>query len=113
MRLKHAGGRSSIFYRNEQMKVVGWKGDLFCVQAQCPEHTADHVGPDPRPTVVSGDFRGAGLVVLSIVPQIAVADLEAEELPSYHRNINPDEVMQSHADEDPSGRRPGSLRHAP
>jgi homogentisate 1,2-dioxygenase len=50
---------------------------------------------------------------LSIPPQIAVADLEAEELPSYHRNIDMDEVMLSHADEDPSGRRPGSFRHTP
>ena len=42
-----------------------------------------------------------------------MADLEAEELPSYHRNIDMDEVMLSHADEDPSGRRPGSFRHTP
>ena len=39
--------------------------------------------------------------------------LEAEELPSYHRNIDMDEVMLSHADEDPSGRQPGSFRHTP
>jgi hypothetical protein len=53
-------------------------------------------------------FEAPGFVVLSIVPQIAVADLEAEELPSYHRNIDMDEVMLSHVDEDPGGRRPGS-----
>src|SRR5690242_7396695 len=58
-------------------------------------------------------FEAPGFVVLSIVPQIAVADLEAEELPSYHRNIDMDEVMLSHADEDASGRRPGSFRHTP
>jgi homogentisate 1,2-dioxygenase len=58
-------------------------------------------------------FEAPGFVVLSIVPQIAVADLEAEELPSYHRNIDMDEVMLSHADEDPGGRRPGSFRHTP
>ena len=51
--------------------------------------------------------------MLSIPPQIAVADLEAEELPSYHRNIDMDEVMLSHADEAPLGRRPGSFRHTP
>ena len=26
VRLKHAGGHSSIFYKNDPMKVVGWKG---------------------------------------------------------------------------------------
>jgi hypothetical protein len=29
VRLKHAGGHSSIFYRNDPMKIVGWEGDLF------------------------------------------------------------------------------------
>jgi hypothetical protein len=58
-------------------------------------------------------FEAPGFVVLTIPPQIAVADLEAEELPSYHRNIDMDEVMLSHADEDPAGRRPGSFRHIP
>jgi hypothetical protein len=42
-----------------------------------------------------------------------VADLEADELLSYHRNIDMDEVMLSHADEDPGDRRPGSFRHTP
>jgi homogentisate 1,2-dioxygenase len=52
--------------------------------------------------------------VLSFVPQVAVSDLNAEELPSYHRNIDMDEVvMLNHADEDPSGRRPGLFRHTP
>ena len=54
-------------------------------------------------------FEAPGFVVVSFVPQIAVADLEAEELPSYHRNIDMDEVMLSHADDNPSGRRPGSV----
>ena len=49
----------------------------------------------------------------SFVPQIAVADLEAEELPSYHRNIDMDEVILCHADGDPGGRRPGSFRFTP
>jgi homogentisate 1,2-dioxygenase len=29
VRLRHQGGHSSIFYRNDPLKVVGWKGDLF------------------------------------------------------------------------------------
>ena len=51
--------------------------------------------------------------MVSFVPQIAVADLEAEELPSYHRNIDMDEVMLTHADVNPAGRRPGGFRHTP
>ena len=113
VRIKHAAGHSSIFYRNDPMKVVGWKGDLFPFKLNVRNilpimSDRIHVPPSSWAT-----FEAPGFVVLSIVPQIAVADLEAEELPSYHRNIDMDEVMLSHADEDPGGRRPGSFRHTP
>ena len=51
--------------------------------------------------------------MLSFLPQIAVRDLNAEELPSYHRNIDMDEVMLTHADDDPRGRRPGGFAFTP
>ena len=54
-----------------------------------------------------------GFVVVSFVPQIAVADPDAEELPSYHRNIDMDEVILSHANDDPGGRRPGGFSFTP
>ena len=113
VRMKHSGGHSSIFYRNDPMKVVGWKGDLFPFKLNVRNILpimSDRIHVPPSSWVT---FEAPGFVVLSIVPQIAVADLEAEELPSYHRNIDMDEVMLSHADEDPSGRRPGSFRHTP
>jgi hypothetical protein len=56
-------------------------------------------------------FEASGVVVLSFLPQIA-SDLNAEELPSYHRNIDMDEVMLAHAD-DPKGRRSGSFSFTP
>ena len=106
-------GTARFFYRNDPMKVVGWKGDLFPFKLNVRNilpimSDRIHVPPSSWAT-----FEAPGFVVLSIVPQIAVADLEAEELPSYHRNIDMDEVMLSHADEDPGGRRPGSFRHTP
>ena len=58
-------------------------------------------------------FEAPGFAVVSFVPQVAVDDPEAQELPGYHRNIDIDEVILSHADENPLGRRPGSLRHTP
>jgi homogentisate 1,2-dioxygenase len=58
-------------------------------------------------------FEAAGVAVLSFLPQIAVADLDAEELPSYHRNIDMDEVILTHADDDPKGRRPGGFSFTP
>ena len=58
-------------------------------------------------------FEAEGFTVLSFVPQVAGPDLNAEELPSYHRNIDMDEIIPNHADEDPSGRPPGLFRHTP
>jgi homogentisate 1,2-dioxygenase len=113
VRLKHHGGHSSVFYKNDPMRVVGWKGDLFPfkfnVRSILPI-LSDRIHIPPSSWVT---FEAPGFVVLSIVPMTAVTDPEAEELPSYHRNIDMDEVMLSHADEDPSGRRPGSFRHTP
>jgi homogentisate 1,2-dioxygenase len=67
VRLRHGlgpgGGHSSIFYRNDPLKVAGWKGDLF-------------------------PFKLNIRHILPIVPQVAVSDPNAEELPSYHRNID-------------------------
>jgi homogentisate 1,2-dioxygenase len=117
VRLRHGlgpgGGHSSIFYRNDPLKVVGWKGDLFPFKLNI-RHILPimsdriHLAPSSWAT-----FEAEGFAVLSFVPQVAVSDPNAEELPSYHRNIDMDEVMLNHADEDPSGRRPGLFRHTP
>jgi len=113
VRLRHAGGYSAIFYKNDPLKVVGWKGDLFPFKLNI-RHILPimsdriHLAPSAWAT-----FEAPGVAILSFVPQIAVANLEAEELPSYHRNIDMDEVMLAHADEDPKGRRSGMFRHTP
>jgi homogentisate 1,2-dioxygenase len=113
VRLKHRGGHSSVFYRNDPMRVVGWKGDLFPFKFNVRSILPIMSDRIHVPTSSWATFEAPGFVVLSIVPMTAVADLAAEELPSYHRNIDMDEVMLSHADEDPDGRRPGSFRHTP
>jgi homogentisate 1,2-dioxygenase len=113
VRLRHSSGHSSVFYKNDPLRVVGWKGDLFPYKLNVRNILpigSDRIHVPPSAWVT---FEAPGFVVLSIVPMGAVTDLEAEELPSYHRNIDMDEVMLSHADEDPQGRRPGSFRHTP
>ena len=103
------GAHSSIFYKNDPLKVVGWKGDLFPFKLNI-RHILPimsdriHLAPSSWAT-----FEAPGVAILSFVPQIAVSDLNAEELPSYHRNIDMDEVMLNHADEDPVGPPPRPL----
>jgi homogentisate 1,2-dioxygenase len=113
LRIKHKGAHTSIFYRNNPMNVVGWKGDLFPFKLNVRDIRpimSDRIHLAPSAWVT---FEAAGVAVLSFLPQIAVADLDAEELPSYHRNIDMDEVILSHADSDPAGRGPGIFRHTP
>jgi homogentisate 1,2-dioxygenase len=111
--MKHPGGHSSAFYKNDPLAVVGWKGDLFPFKLNVKHILpilSDRIHVPPSSWVT---FEAPGFVVLSIVPMLAVSDPAAEELPSYHRNIDMDEVMLSHAEEDPAGRRPGGFRHTP
>ena len=113
VRIKAGGGETSIWYRNDPLKVVGWKGDLFPYRFNVKSilpimSNRIHLAPSSWAT-----FEAAGFAVVSFVPQIAVADLDAEELPSYHRNIDMDEVILSHANDDPGGRRPGAFSFTP
>jgi homogentisate 1,2-dioxygenase len=113
VRLHHQGGHSAIFYKNDPLKVVGWKGDLFPFKLSVRHILpimSDRLHIPPSSWVT---FEAPGFCVLTIPPQVAVSDLNAEELPSYHRNIDMDEVMLTHADENPAGRRPGGFRHTP
>jgi homogentisate 1,2-dioxygenase len=112
LRVKHGGQYSSIFYRNNPLVSVGWKGDLFPYKLNIRDIipiSSDriHVSPSAWCT-----FEAAGFVVITFVPQIAVADLNAEELPSYHRNVDNDETVFVHHDASGS-RGPGFLSHTP
>jgi homogentisate 1,2-dioxygenase len=112
LRVKHGGTHSSIFYRNNPLASVGWKGDLFPFKLNIRDIipiSSDriHVAPSAWCT-----FQATGFVVISFVPQIAVADLNAEELPSYHRNVDNDESVFVHHDAS-GGRKPGMLSHTP
>ena len=98
LRVKHGGAHSSIFYRNNPLASVGWKGDLFPYKLNIRDIipiSSDriHIAPSAWCT-----FQATGFVVISFVPQIAVADLNAEELPSYHRNVDNDESVFVHDD---------------
>src|SRR6202030_916365 len=112
-RIKGGGGETSLFFKNDPLKVARGKGDLFPYKFNVKSilpimSNRIHLAPSSWAT-----FEAAGFVVVSFVPQIAVADLEAEELPSYHRNIDMDEVILSHANDDPARRRPGGLSLTP
>jgi homogentisate 1,2-dioxygenase len=111
--IRHQGGHSSIFYRNDPLNVVGWKGDLFPFKLNVRSILpimSDRIHIPPSSWVT---FEAPGFCVLTIPPMPTVSDRASEELPSYHRNIDMDEVMLGHADTNPDGRRPRMFRHTP
>ncbi len=112
LRVKHGGAYSSIFYRNNPLVSVGWKGDLFPFKLNIRDIipiSSDriHIAPAAWCT-----FEASGFAVITFVPQIAVADLNAEELPSYHRNVDNDESVFVHHDMG-GAREPGTLSLVP
>ena len=67
--------------------------------------------------VVTGAASGIGEAVARAFVEagargVVVADLNAEELPSYHRNVDNDESVFVHHDEG-STRKPATLSHTP
>jgi homogentisate 1,2-dioxygenase len=112
LRVKHGGSHSSIFYRNNPLATVGWKGDLFPYKLNIRDIipiSSDRIHLAPS---AWASFEATGFMVVTFVPQMAVADLNAEELPSYHRNVDYDESVFVHHDASGS-RRPGTLSHTP
>ncbi len=96
LRIKHSGEYSSAFYPNNPMDVIGWKGDLFPLKINIRDIipiSSDriHLAPSSWAT-----FETDKMMVVTFLPQIAVADLTAEELPSNHRNIDCDETVFIH-----------------
>jgi homogentisate 1,2-dioxygenase len=112
LRVRHGGAHSSIFYRNNPLVSVGWKGDLFPYKLNLRDIipiSSDriHLAPSAWAT-----FEANGFMVVTFVPQMAVSDLNAEELPSYHRNVDYDESVFVHVGA-MGARRPGTLSHVP
>lgn len=96
LQIKHGGEYSSAFYPSNPMDVIGWKGDLFPLKINIRDIipiSSDriHLAPSSWAT-----FETDKMMVVTFLPQMAVADLTAEELPSNHRNIDCDETVFIH-----------------
>jgi homogentisate 1,2-dioxygenase len=105
LRIKHSFGFTSVFLANNPIDLVGWKGDLFPLKINVRDimplmSERIHLAPSSWAT-----FETDAAMIVTFLPQIAVQDLTAEELPSNHRNIDCDEAVFLHAD----GNRPGGL----
>ena len=82
--------------RHDPFDVLGWKGDLFPFRLHIDDILPIHSERSHLAPSIGGIFCGDGFVVSNLLPQPAVSDLEAEELPDYHRNAEYDEFWCIH-----------------
>jgi len=82
--------------RYDPFDVIGWKGDLFPFRLHMADILPIHSERSHLAPSIGGVFKGDGFIVSNLLPQPAVPDLDAEELPDYHRNVDYDEFWLIH-----------------
>ena len=102
IRIKHRGRVSSVVFPFNPLDAEGWKGDLYPVRLNVKDirpiscHRA-HVVPSGHTTFVSDRF-----LVCTFLPYPSPSDPTALKLPTFHDNVEYDEVLFLH-DGTPSG----------
>lgn len=108
LRIKRGGQYTSVFYDFCPMDVVGWHGSLSVLKLNVRDirplmSDRIHLPPSAHTT-----FEAAGFVVCTFVPRPLEGDPSARRVPSYHRNIDYDEVFFTHSGEFTLSGKPGS-----
>lgn len=111
MRLKHGDETTSCFFEELPFDVIGWKGDLFPCKLNVRDVRAitserAHLAPSSWSV-----FEAQSFMCVVFQPMNAVTDLDAEELPSRHRNIDTEELVLMKSG--PDGRPANVLLHMP
>ena len=111
LRLKHGDETTSWFYEELPFDVIGWKGDLFPFKLNVRDIraiTSERVHLAPSAWSV---FEAQSFLAVVFQPMAAVIDLDAEELPSRHRNIDSEELVL--IQRGPDGQPMNALLHMP
>ena len=67
VRLRHQGGRSSVIYKNDPLKGIGWKGDLFPLKRNIRHVLRIMSNRIHRPPSSWATFEAPGFAVVSFV----------------------------------------------
>jgi homogentisate 1,2-dioxygenase len=97
LRIKRAGRYTSVFYDFCPMDVVGWHGSLAVLKLNVRDlrpimSDRIHLPPSAHTT-----FEAPGVAVCTFTPRPLEGDPSAKRVPMYHRNIDYDEVIFTHA----------------
>lgn len=93
LKLKHGEEVTSLFYEDLPFDLIGWKGDLFPFRLN--EEDIRHINSERMHLAPSSwcIFESASFLCVAFRPMLGVRDVEAEELPSRHRNVDTEEVL--------------------
>ncbi|WP_067168570.1 homogentisate 1,2-dioxygenase [Microtetraspora niveoalba] len=96
VRLRHAGGRTSLFYPHHPLDAEGWKGDNFPFTFNIEDYDVITSESVHLPPTVHLFMQATGVYVMHFLPRPAEAARGAERMPWYHRNVDYDEVAFYH-----------------
>jgi homogentisate 1,2-dioxygenase len=108
LRIKKRGQYTSVFYDFYPLDVVGWHGSLSVLRLNV-RHLRSlmsdriHLPPSAHTT-----FQAPGFVVCTFTPRPLEGDPTARRVPSYHRNVDYDEVFFVHGGEFTLSGKPGA-----
>lgn len=96
VRLRHRGGRTSLFYETNPLDVAGWKGDNFAFTFNIEDYDVVLSDTVHLPPTVHLFMQATGVYVMNFLPRPAEGRPGAERIPWYHRNVDFDEIAFYH-----------------
>jgi homogentisate 1,2-dioxygenase len=96
IRLMHQGGPTSIFYQHNPIDVEGWRGDNFPFTFNIADYHVIMSDSVHLPPTVHLFMQATGVVVMNFLPRPAEGVSGTERPPTYHRNVDYDEIALFH-----------------
>lgn len=96
IRLRHRGGRTSLFYEFHPLDVAGWKGDNFPFAYNIDDYDVIASDDVHLPPTVHLFMQAAGVYVMNFLPRPVEGKPGVERMPWYHRNVDYDEIAFYH-----------------
>ena len=114
VRLAHAGGPTSLFYKHNPMDAEGWRGDNFPFTFNIEHYDVIACDSMHLPPTVHLFMQASGVLVCNFLPRPAETVPGTERTPWYHRNVDFDEIAFFHGGSlYGAPMPPGLISHAP
>ncbi|MCG5431503.1 homogentisate 1,2-dioxygenase [Mycobacterium sp. MYCO198283] len=96
VRLVHAGGPTTLYYRHHPLDVEGWRGDNFPFTFNIADYNVVTSDSVHLPATAHLFMQATGVYVMNFLPKPAEGVPGTERTPWYHRNVDFDEIAFFH-----------------